>query len=82
MFYVYILQSQVLKTYYVGSTQDVSNRLREHNHGETRSTRKGVPWEIVHIEEFPTRAEAVRQENKIKARGMARYLISLGKLTA
>lgn len=33
MFYVYILQSQTTKKYYVGSTQDVNNRLRGHNHG-------------------------------------------------
>jgi len=37
MFYVYILRSEKTKKYYVGSTQDVANRLREHNNGETRS---------------------------------------------
>ncbi|MGH7598909.1 MAG: GIY-YIG nuclease family protein [bacterium] len=43
MFYVYILQSQASRKYYVGSTQDVRNRLREHNHGESLSTRGGIP---------------------------------------
>ena len=81
MFYVYILQSQATRKYYVGSTQDVSNRLREHNHSESLSTRGGIPWEAVHIEEFPTRAEAVRREKQIKARGIARYLRALGKPT-
>jgi hypothetical protein len=38
-----------------------------------------MPWEIVHIEEFPTRAEAVRKEKQIKARGIGRYLQSLDK---
>ncbi len=79
MFYVYILQSQATRKYYVGSTQDVSNRLREHNHGESLSTRGGMPWEVVRIEEFPTRTEAVRREKQIKARGIARFLQSLGK---
>ena len=81
MFYVYILHSASAGKYYVGCTQDVSNRLREHNQGETRSIRHGIPWELIHVEEFQTRAEAVRQENKIKARGIGRYLQSLGKLT-
>jgi putative endonuclease len=80
MFYVYILRSQSLQKYYVGSTQEVSNRLREHNHGESRSTRPGVPWELVRTEEFQTRAEAVRQENRIKARGIGRYLSDVGHL--
>jgi len=70
MFYVYILRSQRTQKYYVGSTQDFANRLREHNHGETRSIRHGIPWELVHQESFSTRAEAVQQENKIKARGI------------
>ncbi len=82
MFYVYILRSQDSKKYYVGSTQDVTNRLREHNQGETRSTRQGIPWEIVHVEEFQTRRDAIRKENQIKARGIARYLSSLGQQTA
>ena len=81
MFYVYILQSQTTRKYYVGSTQDVNNRLREHNHGESLSTRAGRPWEVVHREEFETRAEAARRERQIKARGIGRYLQSLDKPT-
>jgi len=79
MFFVYILRSQVSGKYYVGSTQEVVNRRREHNYGETPSTRHGIPWEILHVEEFQTRAEAVRKENQIKGRGIARYLNSLDK---
>ena len=82
MFYVYILRSLKSKKYYVGSTQDVANRLREHNAGETRSIKHGIPWVLIHQESFTTRAEARKQEDKIKARGIARYLqalnISLG----
>jgi putative endonuclease len=79
MFYVYILQSQARRKYYVGSTQDVANRLREHNAGESLSTRTDIPWEVVHIEEFYTRSEAVRKEKQIKARGIGRYLQASGK---
>jgi putative endonuclease len=68
MFYVYILHSQRLQKYYVGSTQDVSNRFRKHNNGESRSTRNGVPWELIHAEEFPTPAEAVRKDSKREGR--------------
>jgi putative endonuclease len=66
MFYVYILQSQARRKYYVGSTQDVANRLREHNAGESLSTRRGVSWEVMHIEEFQTRSEAVRNKKTRK----------------
>ena len=74
MFFVYILFSNSLREYYVGSTQDVANRVEEHNSGECKSTRNGVPWKLIRIEEFKTRAEAVRKEKKIKSRGIRRYL--------
>jgi putative endonuclease len=74
MFFVYIMRSNSLKRYYVGSTQNVTNRVDEHNSGESKSTRSGIPWEIIRIEEFKTRAEAVKREKKIKARGIERYL--------
>ena len=36
MYYVYILQSTVSGEYYVGHTDDVSRRLKEHNLGMTK----------------------------------------------
>ncbi len=77
MYAVYIIRSSSRKRYYVGSTQDIINRLHEHNNGESASTRFGVPWELLHVEEFPTRSEAVRRERMIKARGIERYLDDL-----
>jgi putative endonuclease len=74
LFSVYILYSDRTARYYVGSTQDVSRRLREHNAGKSLSTRAGVPWRLLLAEDFATRSEAVRHEAKIKARGVARYL--------
>jgi len=74
MFLVYILQSEKTKRYYTGSTQNITNRLKEHNSGETKSIRGGIPWKLIHIEEYNTKSEAVKKENQIKARGAGRYL--------
>jgi putative endonuclease len=79
MFFTYILQSKKTKRYYIGSTDDLKNRLEEHNSGETVSIRRGIPWKIVHTEQFNTRSEAIRKEKQIKARGTQRYLDSLNK---
>lgn len=79
MFYVYVVRSERLQRYYVGSTQDVENRLREHNAGKSKSTATGLPWELVHVEEFLTRSEAMLREKRIKARGIGRYLSDLAK---
>ena len=82
MFYTYILFSPGRQRYYVGSTQSVETRLREHNSGKSLSTHSGVPWELVLTEAFPTRSEAMRQEHKIKARGIGRYLADLARSQA
>jgi putative endonuclease len=58
----------------VGSTEIVEKRLQEHNSGKSLSTRAGIAWELIHTESFGTRSEAMLREQKIKARGIKRYL--------
>ena len=70
---VYILRSESTGRYYTGSTVNLENRLREHNSGENKSTRRGRPWMVVHVEEVANRSEAYALEKKIKARGARRY---------
>ncbi len=50
MFFVYILYSRKLNKYYVGSTDDVDKRLKQHNsiHYENAFTYRGIPWELFH----------------------------------
>ena len=78
MFSVYILRSETLKRFYVGSSENVERRFQEHNTGKSKSTRAGVPWLLIHTETFETRAEAMVRERKIKARGIQRYLSDMG----
>ena len=77
MFCTYILRSKKTLRYYVGSTQDVVNRLQEHNSGGCTSTRSGIPWELVWTEDASSRSAAVHRERQIKARGIERFLKSL-----
>ena len=59
---VYILRSLKNGDLYVGSTEDISNRLARHNCGKVKSTKGYRPWEILDIMEFPTRSDAVKHE--------------------
>ena len=72
--FVYILWSEKLKKYYIGSTQDVENRFREHNKGESKFTSKGIPWNLIWKVEIENKGVAIRLEQKIKKRGAKRYL--------
>jgi putative endonuclease len=66
MFSVYVLQSKTNRRFYTGSTANLAGRLEEHNSGLSSSTKNGVPWELIHHEEYPTRAEAMRRERELK----------------
>ena len=63
---IYVLQSLKHGRFYIGSTNDLNDRLKRHNFRKNKSTRDGVPWKLVHVEKFNTRSEAVKREIQIK----------------
>jgi putative endonuclease len=67
VWFVYVLWSEKLRKRYVGSTEDVAERLRDHNSGRTPFTRRGVPWTLIHSEAFETLVEARRRERFLKS---------------
>ena len=76
-YFVYILQSLKDRSYYIGSTQDLSSRIERHNQGRSKYTKAKRPWELVYSEEFPDRASAVNRENEIKSRKRRSFIEDL-----
>ncbi len=75
MYSVYVLRSLKSDRMYIGFTRDLPVRVAHHNGPKARWTRRFQPWELVHHEEFGTRAEAVRRERYLKGlKGVGRYL--------
>jgi putative endonuclease len=66
LYHVYVLKSDVTGRFYTGSCEDLEGRLAWHNAGECLATRHGVPWRLVHSEQFATRSEAIRRERFLK----------------
>ena len=66
MYYTYVLLSRKTRRRYTGSCQDLIDRLQYHNSGHVKSTRHGLPWQLVYAEEHATRAEAVLREQYFK----------------
>ena len=77
--YVYILQSGKDQSYYCGHTYDLRQRLGYHNQGYNKSTRSKIPWKLVHAYLNYSRVEAMKLENRIKKRGIGRFLKDLNK---
>lgn len=67
MFYAYILKSKKNNSYYIGSCLDVIKRLRQHNSGKVKSTKRFMPWRLVYKENFDTRSKAAKRERQLKS---------------
>ncbi|HCA81471.1 MAG TPA: hypothetical protein DEP53_17205, partial [Bacteroidetes bacterium] len=66
-YFVYALRSLTHNYIYVGLTSDVSKRVAQHNEGRERTTRPYLPFELILIEGFETRAEARKREIFLKS---------------
>jgi len=65
-YYVYVISCQD-NSFYTGYTKDLDSRMRLHMNGKAaRYTRIHRPKKIVYIEEFSSRAEAMKREKWIK----------------
>ena len=65
-YYVYILRCKD-GSYYTGHAKDVERRFEMHLKGRgARYTRMHEPEELVYVEEFGSRGEAMRRERQIK----------------
>lgn len=69
MHYVYLLQSDVDHTWYIGETNNLRRRLWEHNHGTKAYTSRKAPWKLLYYEAYPTEQAAYERERKLKAHG-------------
>ena len=66
-FYVYILINFDRTKTYVGFTENIERRLKEHNNGKSTYTRKHKPWGILYIEEYREKEEAIKREKYYKS---------------
>jgi putative endonuclease len=74
MFFVYVLYSPKLNKRYVGSTNNLDKRIKEHNAGKSKFTKSGIPWTLVHNESLATNSEARKREHFLKS-GIGRKLL-------
>jgi putative endonuclease len=65
-YYVYVILCKD-NSYYTGYTKNLDSRMALHKNGKgARYTRMHKPKRLVHVEQFRSRAEAMRREKKIK----------------
>ena len=71
--FIYILQSLVDGSSYVGLSENPDNRLVSHNKGEVTSTKYKRLWKIIHLEKHINRIEARAREKYLKSAAGRRW---------
>jgi len=73
-FYTYVLMSKNDGKFYTGFTEDLKNRLNEHNTGKVDSTRFRRPFELIYFEGCRNRNDALHREKYLKTTYGKRYI--------
>jgi putative endonuclease len=71
MFYIYILKSEKDNKLYIGYTNDLKRRVKEHNSGENESTKSRKPFELIYYEAYKSESDAKHRERMLKLFGRA-----------
>ncbi len=63
---VYVLQSRKDKSVYIGYTNDLKRRIKEHNKGLCPSTKGRIPFQAIAYEAYSSEADARIREKRLK----------------
>ncbi|OQY92043.1 MAG: endonuclease [Sphingobacteriales bacterium UTBCD1] len=77
MFYVYAISSEIRKYIYVGLTNNLERRIKEHNSGNNRTTKPYRPFKLIYSEECKDRIETRKREKYLKSGVGKEFLKSL-----
>ena len=65
-FYVYVLKSINHDFIYVGFTENLKLRFKQHNNKEELSTKSYAPFELIHYEAYKNQKDAKHREMYLK----------------
>lgn len=64
MWYVYLIRSLAFSDQeYTGATENLKQRLADHNAGKSAHTAKFMPWELIWYSAFSDKYKALEFEN-------------------
>ena len=66
MHYVYILKSEKDNSLYFGSTENIKNRIKEHDRGESKYSKTKLPYKLIWFCAFPNKTKALVFEKYLK----------------
>jgi putative endonuclease len=73
-FYIYVLRSQKDGDFYTGFTNDLKQRIYQHNNGLVPSTKSRIPFDLIYSEACLHKYDAIAREKYLKSGMGKRYL--------
>ena len=67
VYYVYVLKSKGRNWLYVGMTDDINRRIKQHQNGYSKSTAPYRPFCLIFTEEYPESSSARLREKYLKS---------------
>ena len=67
MYFVYIIKSIKDNSKYTGMTNNIRNRLKQHNEGLSSYTKGHRPWKLMWFCIFPNKTKAEKFEKYLKS---------------
>lgn len=74
MYYNYVLQSKKDGKRYIGFTNNLEKRLKEHNAGLNKSTKFRRPFKLIYYESCLNKIDAIKRESYLKTMWGNNYL--------
>ena len=73
-YYIYILLSEKDAMFYTGYTNDLKERIKQHNEGKVKSTQNRLPLKLVYFEGCVNQQDATHREKYLKSSWGKRYI--------
>ena len=73
-YYVYVLQSKFDRNFYTGATENLKERIKDHNYGRVKSTKERRPLKLVYFEGCFSKKDATKRERYLKTSWGKRYI--------
>lgn len=75
MYYVYLLENQGDKSWYIGATNNLKRRIKEHGEGKGgRTTKLKLDWKLIYFEGYLLHNDAFGREKFLKSGSGRKYL--------
>ena len=74
MYFVYTILSLKRNWIYVGLTNNVQRRIKEHNQGWNHSTKAYAPFRLLFVENYSSRMDARKREKYLKSAAGKRWI--------